>query len=102
MPVSCRWSRRALADIQDIHSWVRRDDLTSADRLVAEFFDAIERMSMPTAAPMVASREERDLREIYVYRYRIIFRVSSDEAINVVAVRHGARPLAPADPLTGR
>jgi toxin ParE1/3/4 len=47
---------------------------------------------MPRAAAIVPEYSRPDIREVFAYRYRVIYRILTDR-IDVLAVVHGAKPL---------
>jgi plasmid stabilization system protein ParE len=48
--------------------------------------------TMPRAAAIVPEYSRPDVREVFVYRYRVIYRILPDR-IDVLAIVHGAKPL---------
>jgi plasmid stabilization system protein ParE len=47
---------------------------------------------MPRAAAIVPEYSRPDIREVFLYQYRIIYRILADR-IDILAVVHGAKPL---------
>jgi toxin ParE1/3/4 len=47
---------------------------------------------MPRAAAMVPEYSRDDIREVFLYQYRIIYRIL-DDRVDVLAIVHGAKPL---------
>ena len=47
---------------------------------------------MPRAAAIVPEYSRPDIREVFAYRYRIIYRILADR-IDIIAIVHGAKPL---------
>jgi plasmid stabilization system protein ParE len=61
--------------------------------MVERIRSSVERMSLfPEAGSMVPEFEERELREIFVQSYRIIYRVEQD-CLTILTIVHGARNL---------
>ena len=95
-----RWTRPALARLQEITEYIARDNPAAADALLAEILEIVARlrrfplMGRPGPAP--------DTRELIVRRnYLITYRVWRAE-IEVLAIWHGAqqrpRPLSSRQP----
>jgi toxin ParE1/3/4 len=83
-----RYSRGALADLEEIFSYIARDNPWAAARLV----ERIERVaSLIAGQPYIgmATRDAR-FRRFPVGNYLIVYEVGVDEVI-VQYVRHGAR-----------
>jgi addiction module RelE/StbE family toxin len=83
-----RYERGALADLDEIFSYVAADSRTAAGRLVARIEDAARRIA---ATPYIgeATRNPR-FRRLPVGNYLIVYEVGTDEVI-IHYVRHGAR-----------
>jgi plasmid stabilization system protein ParE len=47
---------------------------------------------LPHAAGIVPEYSQPDVREVFLYQYRIIYRILA-ERIDVIAIVHGAKPL---------
>lgn len=83
-------SRRALRDLDEIGTWIARDDPDTADQFLDRLNDAcLEIADRPTLYPLLGgSRTIR--RRLFARRYLILFRVRGD-VVKIVAIRHGAR-----------
>ena len=83
-----RYERGALADLDEIFSYVAADSRTAAGRLVARIEDAERRIA---ATPYIgeATRNPR-FRRLPVGNYLIVYEVGTDEVV-IHYARHGAR-----------
>jgi toxin ParE1/3/4 len=83
-----RYERGALADLDEIFSYVAADSRTAAGRLVARIEDAARRIA---ATPYIgeATRNPR-FRRLPIGNYLIVYEVGTDEVV-IHYVRHGAR-----------
>ena len=83
-----RYERGALADLDEIFSYIASDNRTAAARLVARIEDVTARIA---ATPYLgeATRNPR-FRRFPVGNYLIVYEVAADEVI-IHYVRHGAR-----------
>lgn len=88
------WSLTAIADVQAIGDYIERDSSRYARAVVRKLFQSVERLAdFPQASGIVPELNREDIRQVHVYSYRIIVRVSDDQ-IEVVTVIHGARDVA--------
>jgi len=88
------WSPRALDDIDSIASYISRDSTAYASAVVAKIIRATRTLKrFPFAARVVPEFEIESIRELFVYSYRVIYRVEPS-TVTVVAVIHGKRQLA--------
>ena len=83
-----RYERGALADLDEIFSYVAQNNRAAAARLVARFEDASRRIA---EAPYIgeAARKSR-FRRWVVGNYLIVYEVGTEEVV-IHYVRHGAR-----------
>jgi len=89
MPV--RWTPQALEDLEAIRAYVSRDSLRYAALLVERLFAAVDRLeSFPESGRIVPEFQRRDLREVILGSYRIVYRLHADRAV-ILTVFHGAR-----------
>ena len=87
------WSQEALDDIQAIAAFIGRDSPFHAQRVVEEILaigDSIP--EQPKLGRMVPELQDPNLRERFIYSYRIIYELSR-ERVEVIAVIHGRRLL---------
>ena len=83
-----RYERGALADLDEIFSYVAADSRTAAGRLVARIEDAARRIA---ATPYIGeATRNRRFRRLPVGNYLIVYEVGTDEVV-IHYVRHGAR-----------
>lgn len=87
------WSAESLEDIDAIAEFISRDSPLHAQRVVEAFFelgDAIARL--PQGGRAVPELEDPQVRERFIYSYRMIYRIRSS-GIEILAVLHGRRLL---------
>lgn len=86
-------SAEALQDLRYIWEFIASDNVTAADKLENEFFEAFERLAQrPRMGHTRSDLTERDVRFWPVGSYLIVYR-STSTALQIVAVLHGARDL---------
>lgn len=86
-------SQEALNDIERIVAYIAFDNPAAAQRMGDQLLDAaLSLKRMPERGRMVPEFRKRDLRELVVRSYRIIYLVSaSDKTVEIVRFWHGAR-----------
>lgn len=82
------WSPRALADVEAIASYVAADSTFYANTV--SLTRSLE--TFPHASRKVPEFDDENIRELFAYSYRIIYRVEPDH-VTVAAVIHGRRML---------
>ena len=88
------WSPQALEDVESIRQFIAREAPRTARSFVQRIFDTVERLQrFPRSGGIVPEARNENLREIRVKKYRIIYRVLDDAAVEIVTVYHGSRLL---------
>lgn len=87
------WSTRAKADIQKIAKYIERDSKANADTVVGSLIGAVRRLPVhPLCGRVVPEWNRAAYRELIVYPYRIVYRVSS-EKVEIGTILHSRRSL---------
>ncbi|MBK1633701.1 type II toxin-antitoxin system mRNA interferase toxin, RelE/StbE family [Thiohalocapsa halophila] len=87
------WAAEALDDIDAIAAYIARDSLVLARRVVSAFFECSDLLlTQPRMGRMVPERQDENIREHFVYSYRLIYALAGED-IHVLAVIHGRRSL---------
>lgn len=85
----------ALQDLQDIWDFIAADNVSAANKLEDQFFEAFDMLAKrPRVGHTRSDLTERDVRFWPVGSYLIVYRTSAAASIQVVAVLHGARDVA--------
>ncbi len=83
-----RWSPVAKADLKDIYTYISRDSKYYAKKVANEFTSrAIVLESYPRMGRTVEEYSDPDVRELLIYSYRLIYRISNND-IEVVTLIH--------------
>jgi len=83
-----KWSKPARKDLKRIHSYIAQDSKYYADEVAdvivekTRSLDLFPRMGRPVPETM-----DENIREIFVYSYRVIYEITDNE-INVLTVIH--------------
>jgi len=70
------WSPQALLDLESIRAYIAHDSPRYAELVVRRLVMAVERLStFPESGRVVPERNAKDIREIIVQPYRIVYRL---------------------------
>lgn len=87
------WSPAALEDVDDIAGYIARDSIFYAAAVVEEVLAAASGLNQfPQSGRIVPELNQPDIREHFVYSYRLIYRIEQAHIL-VTAVIHGRRLL---------
>lgn len=96
------WSPEALDDVEAIAEYIERDSPAYTRSVVQKMLGSTRKLAtFPRAGRVVPELDNDAFREVFVYSYRLIYRVR-DQRVLIVAIVHGRRLLGPvADRVTG-
>ncbi|MGC2449680.1 MAG: type II toxin-antitoxin system RelE/ParE family toxin [Candidatus Sulfotelmatobacter sp.] len=87
------WSRRALQDLEVIAEYIAADSPTYAGIVVKKVVNQVKTLArFPRAGRKVPEFDDENIRELFAYSYRIIYRLQEEEVV-IAAVIHGKRIL---------
>jgi addiction module RelE/StbE family toxin len=93
MAIKLEWSNEALEDIESIATYIEKDSPVYAKSVVAKIFEKSEIIKDFTQLGRVVPEiNDSNIREIFVYSYRLIYKIDSHMVL-FVAVIHGKRLL---------
>jgi len=93
MAIKLEWSEEALEDIESIVTYIEKDSPTYAKSVVSKFFEKVEILQeFSELGRKVPEFNDTSIREIFVYSYRLIYKIN-EEKILIVAIVHGTRLL---------
>lgn len=93
MDPEIRWSPEAIDDLEAIAEYIARDSAYYARAVVRQMLSASRRVAeFPLIGRIVPEIGNENIRERFIYSYRLIYRIES-RIILVVAVIHGKRLL---------
>lgn len=85
------WSPQSLRDLDAIREYIANDSEHYAGLTIARIFSAVEQLiKFPHLGRIVPERDEPEIREVIVGRFRVVYRVQ-DELIEVATVFRAAR-----------
>ncbi|MBB3196087.1 type II toxin-antitoxin system RelE/ParE family toxin [Roseateles terrae] len=92
-----RLHREAVADIQGIATYVAELNASAAARLIEELNDKVMGLStLAHAFPLLQGFEHLAIRRRVHGRYRILYRITDDDRVDVLRVLHTARDVVTA------
>ena len=87
------WSETSKADLSNIHDYISEDSKYYAGNFVLKIVKSVEKIiDFPEIGRVVPEFNTKNIREIFVKNYRIIYRLENDK-IFIVTVIHGSRLL---------
>ncbi len=93
MALTLEWSEEALEDIEAIATYIEKDSPIYAKAVVSKIFEKAELLlSFPELGRIVPEINDLQIRELFVYSYRIIYRLEREKVV-MIAVIHGKRVL---------
>jgi len=89
------WSPQVRDDLNDIAAYIATGSPRYASAVISEILAAGRSLALfPRRGRVVPELGDENCREVFVYEYRIIYRIE-DRAVRIVAVIHGRRLLGP-------
>ena len=93
MAYQVEWSPRAIEDVEAIALYIAVDSTAYAAAVVKKILDTTRNLSrFPMAGRVVPEFDDENIREKFVYSYRVIYRIEG-ETITIAAIIHGKRLL---------
>jgi toxin ParE1/3/4 len=88
------WTESARAALDDVVTYLAQDSHAAAVRVLVAALDAASSLDQfAERGRIVPELNQPDLRELFVFDYRLLYRVRPDEVV-VIAYLHGARDFA--------
>lgn len=93
MDYRIEWSPEATEDIEAIAEFISRDSIFYARAIVSKMLSVSRTLTdFPHAGRVVPELGDENIRERFVYSYRLVYRIEQQQIL-VVAVVHGKRLL---------
>ncbi len=93
MAFKLEWSEEALEDIESIATYIEKDSPIYAKSVISKFFEKAEILQeFSELGRQVPELNDTTIREIFVYSYRLIYKLY-DDRILFIAIVHGKRLL---------
>lgn len=92
--VEVRWTPQSIEDIENIAEYISKDSMKYSLIQVQDFFEAAEILeNYPKAGRVVPELGNRNVRELIVGFYRLIYRIKSNQLVEILTVYHSRRLL---------
>lgn len=96
MGYTVTWSPEAIDDVESIARFIERDSSFYAKAVVTKIIDLSRSLvSLPNRGRIVPELEDQNIRELFVYSYRLIYQIRKDTVL-IIAIVHGKRQLTSA------
>ena len=93
MDYEVKWSPEATEDLESIAEYIARDSEFYARSVVSKILAISRKISeQPMIGRIVPEIGEQEIRERFVYSYRLVYRIQNS-TITIVAIIHGKRLL---------
>lgn len=85
------WTVSAYKDIQNIVEYISHDSMYYAMAFYDDVMDTAQTLNeFPQRGRVVPEMDDPEMREIFIHRYRLIYRIQKDRII-IQTIIHGAR-----------
>ena len=89
------WSKEARQDLDTIFLWLESESKSYSKKWINEVFKKLDLVEkFPNMGRKLPEIKVTSIREIPVGKYRIIYNVAKENTIEVLAIRHSAKPLS--------
>ena len=97
--VKVNWTNSALQDLNDIGEYIAKDSLKYAEITVQELFYHTEILEIyPKTGKKVEEFNDISIRELIKGSYRIVYKIISQEQIDILTVHNCARLISNTKP----
>ena len=87
------WTEIALEDLRDVHEYISKDSVRYADRFVEKIINRVTQLEhFPKSGRIVPEFDSDGIRELIEGNYRIVYKISPEQA-SIVRIHHAARRL---------
>jgi toxin ParE1/3/4 len=90
-----KWSIPARNDLRQIYEYIAQDSPIYAKNAVRNIVEkSMNLEAFPRMGRMVPEISDQNIREIFIYAYRLIYKISPDD-IEILTIIHGKRDFHP-------
>ncbi|MEQ9415807.1 MAG: type II toxin-antitoxin system RelE/ParE family toxin [Cyclobacteriaceae bacterium] len=94
MALEVKWTRQAIDDLSSIADFISKDSPYFAQVQIERLFErTLILETYPKAGRAVPEVDQENLRELIEGNYRIIYRIYSQDRIDIITVHHSSRLL---------
>jgi plasmid stabilization system protein ParE len=92
--VKVRWTDFAIENLNVIGDYIEKDSYVYAQMVVNALFDAVDILEQhPLSGRIVPEFNNKNIRELIRWNYRIVYTLVSEIDIDIITVHHSARLL---------
>jgi addiction module RelE/StbE family toxin len=92
--VKVRITKQAKEDLKNIKNYIQKDSYQNSIKVVQTIFEKLQLLEQhPEIGKTIAHTNTGSLRQILVYRYRIIYRLQNN-VLEVLTIHHSSRLLS--------
>jgi len=85
------WTQTARNSLKQIHDFIAQDSQYYAKEVVENILHLADELStLPSRGRIVPERNQESMRELFLYSYRIIYRIDGDDIL-ILTILHGKR-----------
>lgn len=89
------WSDRAKADLRKIYDYIAEDSPYYAEKTTIDIVKEANGLEVfPLKEKMVQYTMDENIREIFVYSYRVIYHVDEERRVSIVTIVHTKRDIS--------
>lgn len=86
------WSKIAKDDLKQIYKYISQDSKYYANQVVEKIIGKTEHLeNYPHMGRVVPEINNNSIRELLVYSYRLVYQISQDDEIQVLALIHSKK-----------
>lgn len=94
MASEIKWTHQSIDDLVSISDFISKDSPYFAQVQTEKFFSRTEILERhPKSGRIVPELDDENIRELIEGSYRIIYRIISEERIDIIAVHHSSKLL---------
>jgi plasmid stabilization system protein ParE len=88
------WSEEGLKRFQQILEYIEEDSFQNAAKVATTTWNRIQQLKeFPELGRIVPEFNRKEIRELIVYNFRIVYRQKSKDLIEIVGIHHSAQIL---------
>lgn len=93
--VRINWTKQAVSDLQSIAEYISKDSKFYAKREVLKIRNATTILkTYPLSGKIITEIIKSDFREIIQGNYRVIYKIVTNQRIDIITIHHAARSLS--------
>ena len=92
--VRINWTELSVDDLKEIYDYIAEDSVRYAEITVNKIYNRAQILrNHPKSGKIVPEINDQDIREIISGNYRIVYRIVSENRVDILRIYHSARLL---------